>query len=233
MLSSQDPQELEIIQSWYANAAPWGRAIRSAAIASRETVTNQAIIAAICQVAPHRVFDVGCGEGWLARALCALGMQVYGVDVVPELIAQAVALGGAEFHVRDYAAIASREVSCGPFDAAVCNFSLLGHESTESLLASLPCYLADPGYLIIQTLHPVAACGGAAYRDGWRAGNWAGFGGDFCNPAPWYFRTLESWAALLQRTGFEVIDCRAPAAPGAAAAASIIWICKARSAAQT
>jgi 2-polyprenyl-3-methyl-5-hydroxy-6-metoxy-1,4-benzoquinol methylase len=228
MNQPQNPHEAAIIRSWHSNAEPWGRAIRADSIASRVLVTNRAILDAIAGVAAisSRVLDVGCGEGWLARALSGHGMQVLGVDAVPELIAQAAALGGAEFHVQDYAAIASRQWVRGPFDIAVCNFSLLGNESVESMIAGLPHYLDVSGRLVIQTLHPVAACGGAPYVDGWRAGNWCGFGGEFSDPAPWYFRTVESWLALLQRCGFAVTECREPKAAGAALPASIIWICK-------
>ena len=98
----------------------------------------------------------------------------------------------------------------------------------ESLLAALGDYIAAGGYLIVQTLHPLAACGDNPYRDGWRAGNWLGFSADFTDPAPWYFRTLESWFSMLRRSGFEVLQCREPTAPGAAAPASVILICKAR-----
>jgi 2-polyprenyl-3-methyl-5-hydroxy-6-metoxy-1,4-benzoquinol methylase len=235
---SQDPREQEIVNSWYCNAAPWGRAIREASIASRKLVTNQAIIDAVAGVSPSRILDIGCGEGWLARALSDLGMSVTGIDIVPELIAQAVAASGTAsgsmaFQVQDYASIANREWRCGPFDSAVCNFSLLGKDSVDSLLAALPSYLGDPGYLIIQTLHPIAACGDAPYEDGWREGSWLGFSSDFNNPAPWYFRTLESWTALLRNCGFDILECREPTAAGAVTAASAIWIGKTRRAAQT
>ena len=80
----------------------------------------------------------------------------------------------------------------------MCNFSLLGKESVDSLIAALPFYLDDTGYLIIQTLHPVAACGDNPYQDGWREGSWLGFSNDFSDPAPWYFRTVDSWSALLK-----------------------------------
>jgi 2-polyprenyl-3-methyl-5-hydroxy-6-metoxy-1,4-benzoquinol methylase len=238
-MSPPDPQEQEIIESWYSNAAPWTRAIRAASIASRKLVTDQAIIAAVSSVSCRRILDIGCGEGWLTRALGDLGMSVTGVDVVPELIAQAGAAPGATgsgavaFHVQDYAAIANRQWLGGVFDAAVCNFSLLGRESVDSLIAALPHYLADPGYLIIQTLHPVAACGEQAYQDGWRAGSWLGFGSDFHHPAPWYFRTLETWTALLQRCGFDIIEYREPKAAGVVTPASVIWIGKTRRSAQT
>ncbi|HEX3604077.1 MAG TPA: class I SAM-dependent methyltransferase [Steroidobacteraceae bacterium] len=249
----QDSREQEIIRSWHSNAAPWSEAIRTSSIASRKLVTDQAIIDAVASVlgaasAGPRVLDIGCGEGWLARALSALGMSVTGVDIVPDLIARAVASsdsqlgnapcvatspGSAAFYVQDYASIASRRWPGGRFDAALCNFSLLGGESVDSLLAALPFYLTEPGYLIIQTLHPVAACAAQPYQDGWREGNWQGFSGEFSNPAPWYFRTLESWTALLERCGFDILECREPKAPEAVTASSVIWIGKRRRAAQT
>ena len=104
--------------------------------------------------------------------------------------------------------------AAGPFDAAVCNFSLLGKESVDSLIGAMGGYLGAAGYLIVQTLHPLAACGDHPYQDGWRAGNWLGFGSEFRDPAPWYFRTLESWVCLLRRSGFELIECREPTALG-------------------
>jgi 2-polyprenyl-3-methyl-5-hydroxy-6-metoxy-1,4-benzoquinol methylase len=93
-MNSEDSRELQIIESWHCNAAPWGRAIREASIVSRQLVTNQAIIDAVASVSSSRILDIGCGEGWLARALSVRGMSVMGVDIVPELIAQAVASSG-------------------------------------------------------------------------------------------------------------------------------------------
>jgi 2-polyprenyl-3-methyl-5-hydroxy-6-metoxy-1,4-benzoquinol methylase len=260
-MNSRDSREQEIIRSWHANAAPWSEAIRTASVASRTLVTNQAVIDAVVSavasnaasavasdsasvacssVAGPRVLDIGCGEGWLARALGDLGMRVTGIDAVPDLIAQAANApciaarrGSAVFSVQDYESIANRRWHGGPFDAAVCNFSLLGAESVDSLIAALPFYLANPGYLIIQTLHPLGACGALPYQDGWREGSWQGFGGEFRNPAPWYFRTLESWTSLLESGGFDIVERREPKAPEAAAPSSVIWIGKRRRAVQT
>jgi 2-polyprenyl-3-methyl-5-hydroxy-6-metoxy-1,4-benzoquinol methylase len=234
-MESIDPREQEIIRSWYSNAAPWSHAIRTASIASRRLVTNRAILDAVSSVSPSRVLDIGCGEGWLSLALTGQGMSVTGIDVVPELIAQAASQAisqaeaspsspRAQFLVQDYSSIASRQWSAGPFDAAVCNFSLLGADSVETLIGALPFYLEKHGRLIIQTLHPVAACGDLPYEDGWRKGSWLGFSSDFRDPAPWYFRTTESWQAMLQRCGFEILECREPTAAGAVTPASIIWI---------
>jgi 2-polyprenyl-3-methyl-5-hydroxy-6-metoxy-1,4-benzoquinol methylase len=228
MKEATDAHEAQIIRSWNVNAGPWAQAIRAGSIRSRKLVTDQAIVDAVRGVNPNRVVDLGCGEGWLVRALTRAGMKVTGIDVVPELIAEAARLGEGEFQLCDYDSIAARRWRSAPFDAAVCNFSLLGKESVESLLRGIGHYLDEAGYLIVQTLHPVSACGDHSYQDGWRTGNWLGFGAEFSDPAPWYFRTLESWWAMLRRNGFEVQECREPTAPAATAPASVIFICRSR-----
>jgi SAM-dependent methyltransferase len=227
MSSSPDPRELQIIRSWHNNAEPWSDAVRTRSIASRRLSTDQAILQALADLGPQRVLDVGCGEGWLARKLLERRIAVVGVDAVPALIARAARSGG-EFHVVDYAGLADRKLECEPCDAAVCNFSLLGNDSVESMLAALPGYLHARGSLVIQTLHPRTACGDAPYEDGWRKGNWQGFGPDFTDPAPWYFRTLESWQRMLGRCGFDLRETREPALPGSSEPVSILFICEAR-----
>ncbi|MEP6548614.1 MAG: class I SAM-dependent methyltransferase [Gammaproteobacteria bacterium] len=222
-----DALEAQIIRSWNTNAGPWARAVQAASIHSRKLVTDRAIVDAVLSLGPARVLDIGCGEGWLARALSASGIKVTGIDAVPELIAAAVQRGGGQFQVAEYGAIAERQLRGGPFDAAVCNFSLLGKESVESLLGAIGGYVGA-GHLIVQTLHPVAACGEQPYQDDWRAGSWLGFGAEFSDPAPWYFRTLASWLSMLRRNGLELLECREPTAPAAIAPASVIFICKTR-----
>jgi len=227
MSSSPDPHERHIISSWHTNAESWSAAIQGGSIASRRLATDQAIVEAVARTTPGRVLDIGCGEGWLARKLTQLGIAVVGVDAVPALVARAASRGGGEFHVLDYASLANREFRCQPCDAAVCNFSLLGKDSVEAMLAALPWYLCSRGRLIVQTLHPRAACGDAPYEDGWRDGTWQGFSPDFKDPAPWYFRTLDSWLSMLRRCGFELLDLREPALPGSSAPASVLFTCEA------
>jgi len=122
-MNSQDAEEQEIIRSWHSNAAPWARAIRAASIASRKLVTDQAIIDAVSSVPSRRILDVGCGEGWLARA--------------PP---RATASGTVAFHVQDYTSIANRAWRAGPFDAAVCRH---GHTGIRNLDRQVAAHGAD------------------------------------------------------------------------------------------
>ena len=69
-----------------ANASAWSAAVRERRIESRRTVTDAAIVAAVLEQNPRRVLDVGCGEGWLARALSAHGIDVTGIDTSAPLI---------------------------------------------------------------------------------------------------------------------------------------------------
>jgi 2-polyprenyl-3-methyl-5-hydroxy-6-metoxy-1,4-benzoquinol methylase len=231
MKEPMDPCEDDIVRSWHVNAEPWTRAIRLQSIASRKLVTDQAIVDAVRGVAPRRVLDIGCGEGWLARALRGHGIDVLGIDVVPALVAEAERLGPGDFEVHSYEELAQGRLNRGVFDAAVCNFSLLGEDSVEAIVRAVHSYLNAGGYFLVQTLHPVVACGAQPYRDGWRAGSWSGFSADFTDPAPWFFRTLASWYAMLRRCGFEVVECREPTARDAAAPSSVIFICGQRGAA--
>ena len=213
----------KIIDSWHKNAEPWTAAVRENQIESRRLVTNRAIIDAVMARRPRSALDIGCGEGWLARALAELGVDVVGVDVVPALIEQARKSGAAEFRVMSYEDIAAGALNLS-VDVAIANFSLIGNESVSGLMARAAGLLAPGGAFIIQTLHPVAACGDAPYRDEWRTGSWAGFSQDFTDPAPWYFRTIESWVRLLTESRLRITEVREPVHPGSGKPASIIFV---------
>ena len=222
-MSSDQPSDASIVHSWHKNASPWTDAVRGDQIESRALVTNRAVIDAVLSRAPRTVLDIGCGEGWLVRALAGHGVRATGVDVVPALIEQAARAGGGEFRVASYEQIAAGELAM-KVDVVVANFSLIGLESVNGILRRAPELLKKGGALIIQTLHPVVAGAGAPYEDGWREGSWAGFSKDFSDPAPWYFRTMATWKKLLADTGFESVEVREPIHPGTGKPASVIFI---------
>ncbi|MEZ5462568.1 class I SAM-dependent methyltransferase [Dokdonella sp.] len=212
-----------IIERWNQNSAPWTSAVREGRIESRVRVTDAAIVDAIMQRKPGSVLDIGCGEGWLARALSALDVDVLGIDVVPALIESARQAKGGR-----YAVISQEELARGAaaerFDVCVCNFSLLGGDVVEHLIAGIHRYINPGGAFIVQTLHPGSIGGGAEYRDGWREGSWAGIDAAFSEPAPWYFRTLQTWVSLYRKAGLRIEALQETTHPDTHALLSIILV---------
>ncbi len=212
-----------IVDSWRDNAKPWISAIRENDIESRVLITNKAIIDAILQKSPKSVLDIGCGEGWLARELNKTDINVLGIDAIPELVAAATQEGGGVFKVISYEDLIEGAIK-EKFDLIVCNFSLLGKKSVDAIFKYISCMLNNGGFFIVQTIHPVASCGAFKYMDGWRDGSWAGFNNSFTNPAPWYFRTLETWKNLFLKNGLALNKILEPLNTVTNKTASVIFV---------
>jgi len=214
-------EEGRLAASWESNAGRWARVVRDGAIPSRRRGSDDAILSAVRDSGARTVLDLGCGEGWLVRALAAAGLAVTGVDGSAALIAaarekEAAGAGPApDFRHLGYGAITADPSACGgPFDGIVANFSLLGRD-VRPLLAALGQILTDDGALLIQTPHPLSDSEG--YVDGWREESFrplldhaVAAGEGAWTPMPWYFRTLESWVRLLADAGFRLRDLREP-----------------------
>ncbi len=219
-----DPlSDAKVVDSWHHNVAPWTAAVRNEEIESRRLVTNRAIIEAVLSRSPATILDIGCGEGWLVRALATHGMRGTGVDVVPGLIDEARRLGGGDFQVMSYESIAAGSLQVTA-DVVVANFALIGERSVTDLVRTTPTLLNPKGVLIVQTIHPLIGSGDQPYVDGWRTGSWAGFSSDFADPAPWYFRTMESWVRLFVASGLVLLEIREPLHPVTQKPASVIFI---------
>lgn len=214
--------ERHILDCWHQNADPWVDAIRNHEITSRVLATNRAIESAIVATQAASAIDVGCGEGWLVRRLLGRGIAARGLDVVPALIESASRQGG-EFAVASYDDIARGAVDWRA-DAVSCNFALIGNESSAQLLRGVASLMNPGGHFIVQTLHPVEACGAMRYEDGWRQGSWDGFNQRFVNAAPWYFRTLESWRALFAACGLQLVSEHWPIHPRTGRPASVVFV---------
>lgn len=216
--------DAHVIASWHDNASPWSAAVRNGEIESRRLVTDAAIVDAVVSRAPRTTLDIGCGEGWLSRALAKRGINVIGIDVVPALIDAA----RAAHPTGDYRVVSYEDVVRGALDVtvdvAVANFSLIGKDAVDALIRHIPALLVPNGHVIVQTLHPATALGELPYRDGWRPGSWAGFGAQFTNPAPWYFRTISTWIALLASSGLVLRELREPVYPERGTPASLVLI---------
>lgn len=202
--------EARLLESWQDNAAAWTAAVRSGAIESRRLATDAAILDAVLERQPRKILDLGCGEGWLVRALAERGVAAVGVDGAAPLI-EAAAQAGGSFLRLSYAELIAAPERCGEgFDLVVANFALLEKEIVP-LLAALRRIMTLDAWLLVQTLHPLAA--GPPYEDGWRVEVFLGFGEAEWTPMPWYFRTLGSWVGVLRDGGFALHALREPIHP--------------------
>jgi 2-polyprenyl-3-methyl-5-hydroxy-6-metoxy-1,4-benzoquinol methylase len=217
-----------LLTSWSTNAASWTDAIRSRRIASRRDVTDASIVEAVLRQSPRRLLDVGCGEGWLCRALSGQVADIVGIDGSPELVARAEEKGGASFQCIDYAHLIATPDEVGEdFDAIVCNFALLD-DRTGALLSALSQIAAPGAQLVIQTLHPLHVS--PPYADGWRVERFEGFGDGGWAEMPWFFHTLSTWIALIS-TDWRLIALEEPRATPDALPASLLLVAETRLAA--
>ncbi len=212
---SSVPPASRLAASWVDNADAWTTAVRSGAIPSRRAGTDAAILQAIAQAPVGPMIDVGCGEGWLTRAVAATGRPVLGVDASAPLIQaarQASPSDAVRFEPATYAELAALGPELGgPFVVAVCNFALLDENLAEALTA-IRAALSPSGVLLIQTVHPFTACGNGAYLNAWREETFDAFGGSFPSSMPWYFRTIASWLEELHGAGFVLESITEPMA---------------------
>ena len=221
-----DRPEQQIQQSWEANADAWIQAIQYNTIESRRIATDDAILQAVLRYRPRRVLDVGCGEGWLTRALAKRGVEVVGVDGCAALVDRAREKGGGCFRAIGYDEIIADPAILGqPYDGIVCNFSLLGEEIGD-LLRSLRKVIVSDGHLSIQTVHPFTACQEQPYVDGWKTETFDNCGGAFREPMPWYFRTVSSWFQQVSESGWKVCEFDEPTHPQTKIPLSLLLICQ-------
>jgi hypothetical protein len=217
--------ESSLLQSWHDNADAWIEAIRSGAIESRQQVTDQAILLAIMSRQPQRVLDLGCGEGWLLRALADRGLLPWGGWRCAA--GRSGASGGAaQVHVASYEALVDGTVDIGrDYRPDLRQFlaAASGHYSAACRDACIAGSRRCAGH------SDLASMGVAAgdYQDGWREESFAGFKGQW-QPMPWYFRTLSSWLNALDMAGFQLAGLQEPQHPQSPVPQSLLMVAERR-----
>lgn len=202
---------------WDANARAWTRAVRERRIASRTAGTDAALLDTLTSLAPGRLLDAGCGEGWLIRAVRQYLPKCWaiGVDGAPALVAAARAADPLGcYHLLTYDALAAgewcrdpvlAECMADPLDVVVFNYALFDRDIAATLRAARN-LLAPDGAVVVQTLPPCAPG-----SEGWRTEDFAGFGVEGWVPMHWYARSRAAWDAAFADAGLKVCADHTPA----------------------
>ena len=201
----------DIIRSWEANASEWIRIIEEKGIASRK-ITNQAIVDEVNLFNSEKILDLGCGEGWLTRALSTNENFVTGVDATENLLKKARTKGEQSFHRLTYEEIIDgKKIPDAPFDSIVLNFCLYQEEQVQLLLKSVSNSLNENGQIIIQSIHPYFLIQNELkYESKWIENSWKGLQGNFVHPHSWFARTFEDWIKTFTNSGYYLYKTKEP-----------------------
>lgn len=197
--SLQDPA----ITPWEENAQAWTQAVRTNQIASRVAVTNNAILASIAARTPRRILDIGCGEGWLCRAVKHhIGSAITGLDGSQYLIKAARKAdphGDYDLALYEDLIAGSWPEGCweATFDALVFNFALF-QKDLKPLLAAAKTRLAPKGAILIQTLSAEILGDEPA---GWRHERFEGFGKAAWTGLDWYCHDIAALTDMIDAVG--------------------------------
>jgi SAM-dependent methyltransferase len=118
-------------------------------------VEEPAVRSFIDSLVPGRALDAAAGTGRHARHLVALGHEVVGIDVTPEMLSRAAAnVPGARFLEADLRRIPAPD---DHFDLAVCGLALAHLPDLLDGVAELARVLRPRAHLIVSALHPFLA----------------------------------------------------------------------------
>jgi ubiquinone/menaquinone biosynthesis C-methylase UbiE len=112
-------------------------------------------------LAPGRALDAACGTGRQSLTLRAFGHEVTGVDLTPEMLAQArKRVPDADFR---QGALTALPVDDADFDLVVCTLALTHLPDLAAPIRELARALRPGGHMVLADLHPVqVALGGHA-----------------------------------------------------------------------
>ncbi|MFF0295995.1 class I SAM-dependent methyltransferase [Kitasatospora sp. NPDC004614] len=182
----------------------------------------------------HRVLDLGCGEGVIARAVAARGASVVGIDPSPRMIEHAKSAvagraGTVSYSIDDGCVL--RTVATDSVDWVTAGLSLNNVPDLDAALSAVRRVLTAHGSLVFTIPHPCFEAPHATWtqtEDGTARrvvgaylaeGFWRSTNPEAVRRAGNQHRTLSTYLTALVRHGF-VLDAITEPAPGSQLAAA-------------
>ena len=143
------------------HASRWAR---TAPVLLSDFTARPRVVAALGDLTGHRVLDLGCGEGYVARTLLASGAAfVHGFDISSEMVQLAQNARPVDsrdrmrFEARDLALGLDLPPACFDDAVAVFLFNYLTCEQTASVLQIVTRLVRPGGRFVFTVPHPALA----------------------------------------------------------------------------
>jgi SAM-dependent methyltransferase len=185
---------------------------------------------ALCgEVRGMGVLDVGCGNGYFARALARRGARVTGIDISSRMIAhaqrqEAAEPLGIEYHVLDAAVLPAGFVPQS-LDMVTSCLALQDMPDVEKVLGGIHALLRPGGRFVVSISHPCTdtpfrvwerdssdakrwLCIDRYFERGPLEYTWSGWGREFTTEA--IHAPLEDWLGWILEAGFQLRALKEP-----------------------
>jgi SAM-dependent methyltransferase len=173
----------------------------------------------------HRVLDIGCGEGQVARHIAQMGAAVLGVDPAPTQVREARRRAGAPRYAQ--ARAEALPWRTGSVDAVVACLAFEHVEAIDLAMQEVARVLASDGRFVLLLGHPLLQAPHSGWVEDettgehyWRIGAYLGEHAEVDEVAPgvrlrFIHRPLSRYVHALIRVGLLVDEMEEPAPPAA------------------
>ena len=219
------PTLSEIRKQWDRNAASRCRQLDDGIDISHDRILLPWMIRLAGNLTRKKAVDVGCGCGFLTRAIAKRAASIIGIDISSRMIAEASRRHHAPnltfrtSSVREFARECPRH-----FDVCFANMSIMTMPSLDSALSSIAFLLKKGGLVIFSVTHP---CFWNSYRSDEPASSFryeiphpvtAPFRISLAQkPLPaatsYFHRSMSEYVNSLSRAGFHIQRLAEPGAP--------------------